>query len=1035
MSLYTREIDNTELFKLYKKLVGIDGIGQDEIKILTGLVLTVANQVGPQMANINLTFKQYTDHSLTHLLNIADLIYKFLPQSKKKGVTIGLNALELTLLWTGILLHDVGMFVTEAEKEAELKTEAYRKYKLRCQDRVEAAARARKAGNELRARAIEDAMVAEYYRRVHARRSNAYIQKHFADEFKFRESEFVKVAADLAESHNWQVFQRETRLSHEPSVAGLEKDHRIGSVPVNLQYLACCLRMGDILDFDRSRTPLVVFEHMDFTENISEVEWNKHRSIKGWKIDQREVYFQAECTKPEYYVAVQEFLTWVDAELENFERIVETFKEKEQERYPLVLPPRVKRHKVKMANPNHIAGAFKYQLEFDQILKLLMDRSLYPDPALFLRELLQNSLDACRYQSALAQDANMGDKYEPRIDVWDYSQDAADPRIEFRDNGIGMNRETIESYFLRVGKSFYRSPEFMTERELLAEKGIYLDSCSRFGIGFLSCFLAGDKIEVDTYREGHKPMRITITGPSKYFLVEELVATQPHIPYASPIDRSTDGPPQYPGTKVTVHLRPDWRQHIEATELGFVWDTIHTYAVAAEYEIYVHLPGQDARVVSGKEFFEPTIPEGYFKEVEAATAGGKALINAMKFVSIPLPPNDDDLIFEGGLWVVMFDDGTEYGSPRRGWLELRFEEENEYLFGNNTSIGFLHPAFEFLTAFGWLNKTNRHKQIANALKSNDWETIKLEHASQREARYRFSAFDSQDSKVDWIQLTAEEQKFVINVIEERFETFRYNRNDEISISPSVIGAILEKDLPTFVELLSPELPQEWAERSFHQVQYKIALSGIFTPSGIMDWDPKVGYASKFDLFPSDVIGKMNLKGNQVPETTASRLYILPENAKAMMIKVGKAVLDWAYNGMITHDREESWTSLFRRYLDHYMNQMSEVILAFPKILNDEVGLTGYHAYYSNEDGTEDTESEKTEDLRLSLALQQNGAILPVFDYSDPDPRPHPCYYDEDIFQEAPLITTADGHKYRDLREWTKKYIPDLVITAVAKLPS
>ena len=73
-------------------------------------------------------------------------------------------------------------------------------------------------------------------------------------------------------------------------------------------------------------------------------------------------------------------------------------------------------------------------------------QGLYPDETLFLRELLQNALDACRYQKARALDAGMGDKYIPRIQVWDGSSlphDPEDPdkgpRIVFQDNGVGMS--------------------------------------------------------------------------------------------------------------------------------------------------------------------------------------------------------------------------------------------------------------------------------------------------------------------------------------------------------------------------------------------------------------------------------------------------------------------------------------------------------------------------------------------------------------------------------------------------------------------
>ncbi|MCL3782938.1 hypothetical protein EMN47_21510, partial [Prolixibacteraceae bacterium JC049] len=131
-------------------------------------------------------------------------------------------------------------------------------------------------------------------------------------------------------------------------------------------------------------------------------------------------------------------------------------------------------------------------------MKLLMDKALYPDPALFLRELLQNALDACRIQEALVKQHNKIDDdvftYAPHIAVFDHSEEAENPRIIFQDNGIGMSEEIVRNYFLRVGKSYYRSNDFKTQQyKLKTDYNIQLDACSNFGIGFLSCFLVGDK--------------------------------------------------------------------------------------------------------------------------------------------------------------------------------------------------------------------------------------------------------------------------------------------------------------------------------------------------------------------------------------------------------------------------------------------------------------------------------------------------------------------------------------------------------------
>lgn len=229
------------------------------------------------------------------------------------------------------------------------------------------------------------------------------------------------------------------------------------------QYLACCLRLADIMDFDRSRTPLALLRTI--TDETSQREWQKHLQITGWEIGEHDVEFHASCTHPEHYVAVMEYLDAVDRELLECRRLVVRDATRQTEDYTLRLPAATDRIHVQMADKSYIAGGFRFELEYERILKLLMDKSLYPDPSLFLRELLQNSLDACRLRKALIEEEGHGAHYTPHIVVWDHSADADDPRVVFQDNGIGMSEEVVKNYFMRVGRSYYRSGAAPMTRE------------------------------------------------------------------------------------------------------------------------------------------------------------------------------------------------------------------------------------------------------------------------------------------------------------------------------------------------------------------------------------------------------------------------------------------------------------------------------------------------------------------------------------------------------------------------------------------
>ncbi|NJM11239.1 MAG: hypothetical protein HC889_04510 [Synechococcaceae cyanobacterium SM1_2_3] len=140
-----------------------------------------------------------------------------------------------------------------------------------------------------------------------------------------------------------------------------------------------------------------------------------------------------------------------------------------------------------------------------------MGESLYADPTLCLRELIQNALDALQMRDlrlkVLDQDPDARveptDLLRPTEELQvkvTWGRDSATDREYIRvwDNGCGMTREALERYFTKLGKSYYRSPEYERERQILREHGFIVSPISQFGIGFLSCFMLADEVSLRT---------------------------------------------------------------------------------------------------------------------------------------------------------------------------------------------------------------------------------------------------------------------------------------------------------------------------------------------------------------------------------------------------------------------------------------------------------------------------------------------------------------------------------------------------------
>jgi hypothetical protein len=645
MGVYAKQIANLSLVKRIRKNASDEHVPEIDADLLHAMVLGTADSIGDALAQIPVTFRQYTKHDLLHARNLIFHMGKFIPANTLKI----LNPLELSVLVLAAMLHDLGMYVTPQERDEYIDSEAFRSFLAASPERDRAMEEARAGGRPSVARAIEDAALAEYFRKLHPERVRQNIDLLLKDQLKFGQIDLSRWVADICESHGWGV-QTSTDPAHpERAVARLAPKQLVYNVPFHPQYIACCLRIADILDFDQSRTPVSLLKTI--TDPISQREWQRHLQIDGAEITDHTVEFYARCKHPEHYVAVTEYMDWIDTELMACRRLVTRDAPSDvAAEYTLHLPVAVDRFHITMDDPSYVAGAFRFELDYERIMRLLMDKSLYPDPSLFLRELLQNALDACRLRKALAQ--AHGAAYEPSIVVWDYSDDAEDPRIVLQDNGIGMSEEVVKNYFMRVGRSYYRSTEFNTQRQKLQDQGVALEATSQFGIGILSCFMVGDRLEIETYRIGDKPLEITIEGPTKYFLMKRLPVPAPK-PFATPVAPEQDAPPEHAGTRLTMHLRRNTKIDVHGV--------LDQFSANVDWNLIIHRR-QDVKTVPSWRWTAD--PERVFALIP------ETFRNVLVPEFVPLERYEFSRHLRGAAWMWFLRDVNGGLTYKRGYLEL-----------------------------------------------------------------------------------------------------------------------------------------------------------------------------------------------------------------------------------------------------------------------------------------------------------------------------------------------------------------------------
>jgi len=137
-----------------------------------------------------------------------------------------------------------------------------------------------------------------------------------------------------------------------------------------------------------------------------------------------------------------------------------------------------------------------FRLDENRITQILIGEALYSRKDVAIRELLQNSVDACRLRKFLEPN-------EP-VAIRIYREGN---RLVVEDNGTGMDYDIALSFLANKGLSYYASEEFRAMREQMD-----FDPVSRWGLGILSCFLIASELVIETKRQGKDPCRFTIAN-------------------------------------------------------------------------------------------------------------------------------------------------------------------------------------------------------------------------------------------------------------------------------------------------------------------------------------------------------------------------------------------------------------------------------------------------------------------------------------------------------------------------------------------
>lgn len=118
-----------------------------------------------------------------------------------------------------------------------------------------------------------------------------------------------------------------------------------------------------------------------------------------------------------------------------------------------------------------------FQVDLSGVLKVLSD-SLYSSYQVFIRELLQNSVDAIQARK------NLNHEFTGKITV-SYFDKGDEKTLIVEDNGVGLTLDEVDEFLSKIGSSSKRNQKVNRDSFI-----------GQFGIGLLSCFMVSEEVVV-----------------------------------------------------------------------------------------------------------------------------------------------------------------------------------------------------------------------------------------------------------------------------------------------------------------------------------------------------------------------------------------------------------------------------------------------------------------------------------------------------------------------------------------------------------
>ena len=531
-------------------------------------------------------FPHYSRHDDSHSMTLLDNIQRLLGRDRVER----LGPTDTFLILMAGLTHDLGMYMSytflEEEWDKPEMADLLTTYASSADKQISDAANlllnqrlrpddpAKGFKWALELRNAVTLIIAQQMRGGHGDRSKDYLNKKddlfakmahdfYCDAFPSR---YLSLLADVAHLHGAN-FGELMELPHEDD--GLRGDK------VHPRFIACMIRLGDLLDVDSNRFNDFTLSTLKEMPESSKAHFDKHQAVKHLLISPDGIEAELDCPTDASYRVARELFDMLEKEVEkqsqNWNRIA-----------PADLgglPPVLHNDSIKIyykgAKTRPELRNLRFDISSKRTFEMLKGGAIYEDPGrVFIREIVQNAMDATKLQiwkdmdyyfpyelsnpkREISSEADIKfasdvpqsiyNRYPINLKV-EFDQEKQVVRVVCEDWGTGISEESLIRMTSQVGASRKADKDY----EAMVEKMPYfLQPTAAFGLGLQTVFYVANEFTVDTHYPGETTRRIVFRSSvdGSFCSIEE-----ENIDFRRPIPGTDQTKAVSHGTTVTIEV-------------------------------------------------------------------------------------------------------------------------------------------------------------------------------------------------------------------------------------------------------------------------------------------------------------------------------------------------------------------------------------------------------------------------------------------------------------------------------------------------